>query len=294
MQVRCIAMALAIFAECLHGQTKSALPRFEIVAIKPCKGADAEPAPDGRKGGAGDGLRTSPGFLYLGCRTLQTLIQYAYLGFPDAKPWIKGVGGLPEPPVSWRTLMQPVKGGPEWAESEKFTIEAKTEGPQTEAMMRGPMMQVLLEDRFRLRLHCETRDAPVYLLTAAKGGPRLKPAAKGSCIPFDEASEARHVEGQAPWCGWFRASPQHDGGDTFGQTMAGLCAEFSGQLDRDVIDKTGIKGAFDIHLDEDPSAPPDPLASISAALKNLGLRLEPGRAPTPLLMIDHVERPSGN
>jgi uncharacterized protein (TIGR03435 family) len=152
-------------------------------------------------------------------------------------------------------------------ESEKFTIEAKTEGPQTEAMMRGPMMQALLEDRFHLHLHREIRQAPVYLLTVAKGGPKLKSAAPGSCIPFDPDNQTPAAPGQPPWCGWFRASPQHDGEDTYGQTMDGLAFQFSGDLGRDVIDKTGIKGAFDVHLDEDPSAPPDPLAKILGGAK---------------------------
>jgi hypothetical protein len=160
MQARFVAMALAIFAEFLHRQTKSALPKFEVAAIRACKGADAESGPGGRKGGSNGGVRTSPGYLYLGCRTLQALVQFAYLGYPDAKPWTKGVDGFPEPPVSMRTPMQPIKGGPGWVESEKFTIEAKAEGPQTEAMMRGPMMQALLEDSFRLQLHRERRDAP--------------------------------------------------------------------------------------------------------------------------------------
>src|SRR5690348_10113856 len=50
--------------------------------------------------------------------------------------------------------------------------------------MLGPMMQRLLEDRFHLKIHRETRDGPVYLLTVARGGPKLRQFQEGSCTPF--------------------------------------------------------------------------------------------------------------
>ena len=100
-----------------------------------------------------------------------------------------------------------------------------------------------------------------------------------------------------------------EGVDTFGQTMAGLCDQFSAALDRDVIDKTGIRGRFDIHLDLPdaalggarefadpavPDTPEDPFGAISAAVKKLGLKLESGKEPGQFLVIDHVERPGEN
>ena len=60
--------------------------------------------------------------------------------------------------------------------SDRFTIEANLEDTATEEITRGPMLQALLEDRFRLKLHREAREVPVYNLTVATGGPRLQTA----------------------------------------------------------------------------------------------------------------------
>jgi uncharacterized protein (TIGR03435 family) len=93
--------------------------------------------------------------------------------------------------------------------------------------------------------------------------------------------------------------------------MTGLCRQFSGSFGRDVIDKTGIAGAFDLHLelsfddmsprDDDaatdpaaPAIPADPFGAISAGLQKLGLKLVPAKGPGEFLVIDHVEKPSGN
>jgi uncharacterized protein (TIGR03435 family) len=80
--------------------------------------------------------------------------------------------------------------------------------------------------------------------------------------------------------------------------MEGISREFSGQFDRDVIDRTGISGRFDIHLDipNGPATPPDDelFSTIAAALEKVGLQLKAGSAPAVFLVVDHVERPSEN
>jgi uncharacterized protein (TIGR03435 family) len=92
--------------------------------------------------------------------------------------------------------------------------------------------------------------------------------------------------------------------------MAGLCWQFSAWLDRAVIDKTGVAGAFDIHLElsaadlpadhdaptdpSSPATPADPFGAISAAVRKLGLRLSPAKGSSAFLVIDHVEKPSEN
>jgi hypothetical protein len=73
------------------------------------------------------------------------MIQLAYLGFPDGKPWVKDAFGFAAPPLPMSVLLQPIAGAPRWIRSEKYTIEAEAAVPQTEAVMRGPMMQALLE-----------------------------------------------------------------------------------------------------------------------------------------------------
>jgi uncharacterized protein (TIGR03435 family) len=282
----------------LPSRAQTSTPRFEVASIKLCENNDPATEPGGSKGGRGGAAHVSPESFYFGCRTLETLIQFAYLGFPSGQAWVPDPTGFPSPPISMRQLLEPLKGVPAWVSSAKYTIVAKSSTPQTEAMMRGPMMQALLEDRFHLRVHRETRQAPVYLLTVAKSGAKLKPAAPGSCIPFDPDHKKPFVPGQPPSCGWFRVSPQHESEDTYGQTMEGISREFSGQFDRDVIDRTGISGRFDIHLDipNGPATPPDDelFATIAAALEKVGLQLKAGSAPAVFLVVDHVERPSEN
>jgi uncharacterized protein (TIGR03435 family) len=175
------------------------------------------------------------------------------------------------------------------------------------------MMQVLLEDRFKLKMHRETREVPVYELTVDKGGPRLKPKQEGSCIVVDHDHPPPGPGERFPRiCGGFF------GDDLNGSTMANLCRQFSVMMDRDVIDKTGITGLFDIHLESYwenaqlgafaepltalnnppvPPIPPDRAAVFAAgriAVKKLGLKLEPAKGSGEFLVIDSVEKPSEN
>ncbi len=265
-------------------RAQAAIPKFEVASIKPC---------DGNGGGRGgkDG-RQSPARLHMNCLTAANLIESAYIRFADGRVHM------------FAHSVQPFKGAPAWINSESYQIDATAESPQRFAMLRGPMLQTLLEDRFKLKVHRETREVPVYLLTVAKGGPKNLPATvQGSCAPLDPD----HPPGpDTKLCGFFRPSASNEGVDTSGQTMADLCIQFSTNLDREVIDKTGITGMFDIHLDvsmadlfprNDPDAPADPSSIYSAiqdAVKRLGLKLEPAKAPTEFLVIDHVERPSEN
>ena len=84
-----------------------------------------------------------------------------------------------------RQFGQPIKRSPAWLRSDRYTIDARAAGPESIAMMRGPMMQALLEDRFKLKIHREDREVPVYELTLAKGRSKLRRAKEGSCIPQD-------------------------------------------------------------------------------------------------------------
>src|ERR1700687_3662917 len=68
-----------------------------------------------------------------------------------------------------------ISGGPKWVDSDRFDIEARAEDPKTGYIQLRLMMQSLLEDRFRLKLHRETRESAVYLLVTTKGGPKMTP-----------------------------------------------------------------------------------------------------------------------
>jgi uncharacterized protein (TIGR03435 family) len=257
-------------------------PKFEVVSIKPCKAF--------RKSTLQDDL--SPETLHSSCTTLQRLIQQAYGLFANGHMH----------PLSSVT----VTGGPAWVGSDLYEIHAKAPGPQSRAMMNGPMLQALLEDRFKLRVHRETREIPVYELTVAKGGPPLQPF-QGSCIPWD----FDHPAPTPQQCATSR--PTSDGLDIKGATIADLCMFFLVTLDRHVIDETGMAGRFNFRLElpveefgrrargvpalSDPAAPatePSLISAIKTGVKKLGLNLEPTEGPGEFLVIDSVERPSDN
>jgi uncharacterized protein (TIGR03435 family) len=214
--------------------------------------------------------------------------------------------------ISARLYNQPLQGSPAWLNSEHYAIDANAESPQSRETMLGPMMQALLEDRFNLKIHRETREIAVYELTVAKGGDKLQAAQERSCAPFD-VDQAGQPPGKHS-CGVLIRSLNAGSVPTmlYGATMADLCRGLSRLLDREVIDKTGIAGVFDIGLElstsdlfplarvapnslDGSSAASDPQgASIFAAVKKLGLKLESARGSANFLVIDHVERPSAN
>jgi uncharacterized protein (TIGR03435 family) len=289
-------LAGAIGAVALLAQD-AATPKFEAASLKPSTACGASGGSVGRNGG---GSGASPGRLDLKCRTAVDLIRTAYLQFADGKRTPPG-------------RQAPIEGGPAWIHSERYDIDAKAAGPATREMMSGPMLQALLEDRLKLKLHRETRDVPVYALTVAKGGAKLQPAQEGKCFPRDTIRLSDRPPGLLP-CGVFAPSAAKDGVNMYGTTLANLCTQLSVVLDRDVIDKTGIAGVFDIHIDAPPAdpvaevpsdSPPrgpvaranlaDPLgAAVLHAIQQVGLKLEPAKGPGEFLVIDHVEKPSEN
>ncbi|HTS24388.1 MAG TPA: TIGR03435 family protein [Bryobacteraceae bacterium] len=285
---------LAILLASSPGSPQSATSnraRFEAASVKRCSSDGA--APPEAEGGRGRGgpAPADPGGLRIECRTVEDFIRIAYLWFPDGQ-------GRPAPRSQ---ESDPIRGAPPWTRSERYTIEAKPDGAQSSGMMRGPTLQTLLEERFALKVHREAREVPAYALAVDKGGPKLQPS-KG-CTPSDPAREAAPVvAGQPPPCGYQDFS--EDGMNTCGSTMADLCRRLGNKLHREVIDKTGISGAFDLHLagfsfppppgaPEDPAAP-DPLDVAVSALQTLGLRLEAAKGTADFIVIDHVERPSEN
>jgi uncharacterized protein (TIGR03435 family) len=207
-------------------------------------------------------------------------------------------------------------------ESDLYTIDAKTEIPTTEEMMRGPMMQSVLEDRFKLKIRRQTRSVPVYELTVAEGGPKLRKSEEGSCVPFNaevfEKLPPKRIPGQTvpiP-CGAV-VSPRNGTTDFPGTTIGGFCLNLSSRLVRDVVDKTGLDGFFDIHVEAErvriqaddtiaglPAAGDSPRTSrfddfatfraFQAALPKIGLKLQPAKGAGVFLFVEHVERPSLN
>jgi uncharacterized protein (TIGR03435 family) len=102
-----------------------------------------------------------------------------------------------------------VAGGPGWAGSDRFDINAKTEGKASFDQMR-PMLQTLLEDRFRLMVHRETKESSVYALVPAKSGIKLQPSPEGGCVTQGQGTPPLvSAPGQKPphFCGALTTSP---------------------------------------------------------------------------------------
>jgi uncharacterized protein (TIGR03435 family) len=266
-------------------------PRFEVASIKPCK---IEPNTL-RRGGD-----SSPGRLSEGCDLLADdnglgIIHRAYVVF---------AGGHPNP--NWPI---PIKGGPRWIHTDMYRIDAKAGGHPSMDMMRGPMFQALLEDRFKLKIHLETQQGPVYDLTLASGSSRLQPFKEGSCVqlpltrPFPAPPSGQH------YC--MDRVGLKGSIDAEGKTLTEFGKLLNLVLDRPVVDKTGLTAKFDMHLEfardeaapkllpfpELPAQPPSDSGKptiFTAIQEQLGLKLTSSRGPVECLVIDHIERPSEN
>jgi uncharacterized protein (TIGR03435 family) len=223
--------------------------------------------------------------------TVRGLIQIAYERYAGGR-------------VHWLDFRDfpPIEGGPKWLDSGRFQIGAKADGRFSQAMMNGPMLQALLEGRFKLKLHRESRVVPAYALTVAKGGPKLQPLKEGSCTSPDPENPPSPPPGEdfPVICGTISGRRN---GPNQTMTVHGMSLdEFSkfgmGLFGRPVINKTGIAGKFDLHLEFEPNnaAADEPSGpSIFTALQEqLGLKLVPTKGPFDVLVIDHVERPSDN
>ena len=191
---------------------------------------------------------------------------------------------------AYRVESREITGGPGWIESDRYDIEARAaSGAAGEPQLRL-MLQVLLAERFRVRLHRETREGPVYALVVAPGGPKMKPVS-------DQCTEG-------------------PGLITLYGRLIGKCgsadkiaASLSLVMDRPVTDRTALTGSFgDIRLDwvpDDtqfpgwgrglkPVSDPAGASLFTAIQEQLGLRLEPARGPVEIIVIDAAERPAAN
>jgi len=274
---------------------------FEVVSVKPC----TENLGPGFIGGGS----SSPGSLTVICQTVSSFIQMAYVLYAD--------GTLASDPNA--LFNTPVEGGPGWVNSERYTIAAKAADAASPGTMMGPMTRSLLEDRFKLRIHRESHEVPVYALTIARGGPRLEPFQEGTCVavPVPLVEPLAELPPGRRYC---RGSGLSNGAtpnsvialegvtlDRFAETLG---SPLMG-LGRPVVNKTGLIGKFNIRLEYatppvDPARFPkiaaaragagEPTApSIETALQEqLGLKLESAKGVGHRFVIESIERPSAN
>jgi uncharacterized protein (TIGR03435 family) len=193
-----------------------------------------------------------------------------------------------------------VSGGPKWINADRYDIEAKAEGESqpTEAQLRG-MLQELLAYRFRLVVHGETRELPVYALEVGKGGPKFQASPKLEASPAFQASKGT---GEAPM---FRVFQRRQ--ITAARApLAYLVEALSFLVGRPVVDKTGLEGKYDYKLEWTPDetqvrsdeAAPQVEGNVpslaSAIQEQMGLRLQSQKAPVEIVVIDRAEKASVN
>jgi uncharacterized protein (TIGR03435 family) len=201
-----------------------------------------------------------------------------------------------------------LSGGPGWISSDRYNIEAKAPAPrvfsQDYRLLQERRLQTLLQDRFKLAVHRETKELPIYELTVAKGGPKLHPPACLQREPGDGAIEPGKT--MRDYCGFGGTFPGRY--EATSGSMSDLSEALSGLLERIVVDKTGITGRFHlqlayapddstIRLQDLPGVPPPPADGptlFTALQEQLGLKLESAKGPVEVLVIDHVEKPSEN
>jgi uncharacterized protein (TIGR03435 family) len=194
--------------------------------------------------------------------------------------------------VMYRIPARQIEGGPEWFGSELFDVEARADRGGYSIDDLHAMFRNLLEDRFGLKIHIDTREGPVYTLSVAKGGVKMKDdgAAGDLKIPITPHGPGEFSGMKVPmqYLCWFLG----------GQGVQGD--------PRPVIDQTGLKDVYDFELsflpDLPPGVSPDAIPpdvrsrpGLQDALEEqLGLVLKPAKGPVPYYVIDHVERPSAN
>ena len=241
-------------------------PQFEVATVRPNKSGEAGTSLGPRPGGRLTGIN----------QTARNLIRNAFNLQPNQ-----------------------IIGGPDWMDSDRFDIVAKAADADVDAKgtLTAPQfmlrLQALLEDRFKMATHWETRELPVYaLVTAARGklGPRLKPH-DGSC---DRAQSG--VPNSAPaMCGTrTNITPSAGKVTAVGITMQTFVRNLAGATGRNVIDRTGLAGSYDFELEFTPDQSPDTTGPslFTAVQEQLGLKLDSERAPVEVLVIDSLEKPT--
>jgi uncharacterized protein (TIGR03435 family) len=255
------------------------VPAFDVVSVKPNKSGD-------------HGVRimfNSDGYSATNA-TAKLLIQVAY--------------GIREDLIS---------GAPSWVDSTRYDFDAKVAGPDVEALkklspeQRRSMLQPALADRFKLKVHTETKQLPVFELVVAKGGSKLKEATPGDV----------YTNGLKGPDGVGRAGTMRMGRGQLtaqGVPIGNLVNMLSQQLHQTVIDKTGLTGKYDLELNWTPDQGSDPMfkgadgapqradtapdasgpSIFTAVQEQLGLKLQSTKGPVETLVVDHIEMPSEN
>jgi len=252
-------------------------PAFEVASIKPTRDTEGirefQIQPGGRLAIAG--------------MSLKDLVRRAYLASDTPQDESR------------------ITGGPAWVDSDRFDIIAKADGdlgfdPEGRPMRLLAMLRTLIESRFKLRVHNESREMQVYDLVLANRAARPGPGLRTSSLdcPVFQQGIPRPPPDPVRWCGIrggltgdvVRLSAQ-------GVTLADVATNFSGlrSVGRPVRDKTGLSGKFDFEIQYAPALAqrPETGATIFTAVQEqLGLKLQPAKGAVDLIVIDGAEHPT--
>jgi uncharacterized protein (TIGR03435 family) len=245
--------------------TAAKVPSFDVISIRPNKD-------NAQMSGNGSfrmrvGSRSLPDGYSASNIDLKSLIANAYGVRPDQ-----------------------ISGGPDWSASYHYDIEAKVVPADGTALQpltkeqRILMLRSLLADRFKLDVHTETKEQPIYELVVARNGPKLQPAKPDQSTRMTMNASGKSTMETAD--------------------LSALVFQLSSQLGRPVVDKTGLTGKYEIKLewtrDQGPGSNDSTSTDSSgpsiftAVQEQLGLKLNSTKGPVDTLVIDHVEQPTAN
>jgi len=234
------AVSSAALSPLASAQTR---PEFEVASIKPNKSE-----------GGPSSVRATQNEVILENTSLRKCIATAY-----------GVGEDRDYALT----------APDWMRFQKFDIIAKF-APGTPRPQLQVMLQNMLEDRFHVKLHRETKQISVYALVVGANGSKLHESATGASGQVSMSNSS--IVG--------KASPM--------QSLADHLSNAALQLDRPVIDQTGLKGNYDFKLEWTPDRVlnPDAVAPslFTAVQEQLGLKLEPRKAPVEIIVVDSADK----
>jgi uncharacterized protein (TIGR03435 family) len=267
--VMCSAVAAA------HVASAQAPPAFEVASIRRNTAAN-------QQGGGLAAPRPGGRFIAIGV-TLRRLVAGAY------------------------DDMQ-IVGGPSWLDSDRFDIEARASGDVPPNDMKQ-MLRSLLADRFKLVVHTESREQPIYVLSTARSDRTLGPKIRESDAAC--ARDARNFvptgPGGPPACGDFRMGARSL--VARGMVMPTFAQLLRARVGRQVAERTGLQGTYDLEIEWSSDlglrqAPPgsagateltpEGLSLFTALQEQLGLRLQPDRGPVDVVVIDSAAPPTPN
>jgi uncharacterized protein (TIGR03435 family) len=200
--------------------------------------------------------------------------------------------------IGYRRQPYLIVGAPDWVWTKRFDIQAKAEGNPPPSQQE--LVQALLKERFRLAVHRETRELPIFALVLVRKDGKLGSRIMRTDFDCDVYRAGPHSlpePGRTPPCG-MRVGPAALSGKAV--TMAQLAASLSGLMGRTTVDRTGLADRFDVEMTwtpegrQDAASHSDDPPLVTALVEQLGLKLVADKGPVEVVVVDRIVEPSGN